>query len=62
MNVKEICRELEEIIKLKDFRDLNIKLYYDNIIKSIINTFEKSFLRLEVIVDQKDNVSVSYDN
>lgn len=62
MNVKQICSELEKIIETKDFRDLNIKLNYDNIIKSIKNTFEKSFLRLEEIADQKDNVIASFDN
>jgi hypothetical protein len=62
MNVELVCSELEKIIKDNDYRDINIKLHYDNIKKSINDTFEKRFLILEEIVVQKDNVSVSFDN
>jgi hypothetical protein len=62
MNVELVCSELEKIIKDNDYRDINIKLHYDNILKSINDTFEQRFLILEEIVVQKDNVSVSFDN
>jgi hypothetical protein len=57
-----MCTELEKIIEAEICWDLSIKLSYDKIIKSIKSTFEKSFLRLEEFIDQKDIAIASFDN
>ena len=62
MNLNQICCDLEKIIDQKDFRDFNFELEYYKIMKSIKKIYENSLFKLEEIVYQKDNITVSFDN
>ena len=62
MNLLRICYDLEKIIDQKDFRDFNFELEYYKIMKSIKKIYENSLFKLEEIVYQKDNITVSFDN